>query len=117
MLKKESRNKLRIKRHLRIRENIKGTKKIPRLNVFRSNSNIYAQLIDDETNKTILSTSSLELKLDKNNIETAKLVGKDLAQKANNAKIKEVVFDRGGYLYHGKVKALAESARESGLKF
>lgn len=117
MIKKESRNSMRIKRHNRIRKNLSGTKELPRLNVFRSNTNMYAQIIDDETGKTLVSTSSLELKLDKNNIETAKKVGESIAEKAKDAKITEVVFDRSGYLYHGRIKALAESAREAGLKF
>ncbi len=117
MIKKESRNSMRIKRHNRIRKNLSGTKELPRLNVFRSNTNMYAQIIDDETGKTLVSTSSLELKLDKNNIETAKKVGESIAKKAIEAKITEVVFDRSGYLYHGRIKALAESAREAGLKF
>ena len=117
MIKKESRNSMRIKRHNRIRKNLSGTKELPRLNVFRSNANLYAQIIDDVTGKTLVSTSSLELKLDKNNIETAKKVGESIAKKAKDAKITEVVFDRSGYLYHGRIKALAESAREAGLKF
>ncbi len=117
MIKKESRNSMRIKRHNRIRKNLSGTKELPRLNVFRSNTNMYAQIIDDGSGKTLVSTSSLELKLDKNNIETAKKVGESIAKKAIEAKITEVVFDRSGYLYHGRIKALAESAREAGLKF
>lgn len=117
MIKKESRNSMRIKRHNRIRKNLSGTKELPRLNVFRSNANLYAQIIDDVTGNTLVSTSSLELKLDKNNIETAKKVGESIAKKAKDAKITEVVFDRSGYLYHGRIKALAEAAREAGLKF
>ena len=117
MIKKESRNSMRIKRHNRIRKNLSGTKELPRLNVFRSNTNMFAQIIDDGSGKTLVSTSSLELKLDKNNIETAKKVGESIAKKAKDAKITEVVFDRSGYLYHGRIKALAESAREAGLKF
>lgn len=117
MIKKESRNSMRIKRHNRIRKNLSGTKELPRLNVFRSNTNMYAQIIDDGSGKTLVSTSSLELKLDKNNIETAKQVGESIAKKAKDAKITEVVFDRSGYLYHGRIKALAEAAREAGLKF
>ena len=117
MIKKESRNSMRIKRHNRIRKNLSGTKELPRLNVFRSNTNMYAQIIDDGSGKTLVSTSSLELKWDKNNIETAKKVGESIAKKAKDAKITEVVFDRSGYLYHGRIKALAKSAREAGLKF
>lgn len=120
MINKKTRNDLRKKRHVKIRKNIHGTYAIPRLNVFRSNSNIYAQLIDDEEGKTLLSSSSLDKNLKiKNggNKEAAEIVGKDLAKKALAKDIKEVVFDRGGYLYHGRVKALAEAAREAGLKF
>ena len=117
MIKKESKNELRIKRHNRIRKNLSGTTEIPRLNIFRSNSAIYAQIIDDTKGETLVSTSSLELKLKGNNTETAVLVGKEIAKKAKAAKITNVVFDRGGYLYHGRVKALADAAREAGLEF
>lgn len=117
MIKKESRNNVRKARHERVRSKIFGTSECPRLNVFRSNSNIYVQIIDDENMKTLVSTSSLELKLKENNIDTAKKVGAEIAKKAKTAKITEVVFDRGGYKYHGKVLALAEAARENGLKF
>ena len=117
MIKKESRNVNRIKRHEKIRRSLSGTDKTPRLCVYRSNTAIYAQLIDDVKGVTLASSSSLELKLKNNNIETAQAVGKDIAKKAKEAKIKTVVFDRGGYLYHGRVKALAEAARENGLEF
>ena len=119
MISKESRNSMRLKRHERVREKIFGTSEMPRLCVFRSNTNIYAQIIDDEKGVTLVSASSLdkELNLKNNNIEAASKVGTSVAKKAIKAGIKEVVFDRGGYLYHGKVKALAEAARESGLKF
>ena len=117
MIKKESTNTLRIKRHNRIRKNLSGTKELPRLNVFRSNSNMYVQIIDDVEGVTLVSVSSLELKLDKNNVETATKVGTAIAKKALEAGINEVVFDRGGYAYHGRVKALADAAREAGLKF
>ena len=118
MIKNESRNELRKKRHARIRTKISGTADSPRLSVFRSNSNIFAQLIDDEKGVTLVSSSSLNLKLKNGgNVEGAKLVGKDIAEKAKKAKIKKVVFDRGGYLYHGRIKALAEAARENGLEF
>jgi large subunit ribosomal protein L18 len=103
---------------LRIRKKIKGTNVRPRVAVFRSNLQIYAQVIDDVAGKTLAAASSLELgkgKLTK--IETATKVGKALAEKAVAAGLSEVVFDRGGYLYHGRVKALAEGAREGGLKF
>ena len=117
MIKKESKNLMRIKRHKKIRQNLSGTETAPRLCVFRSNSAIYAQIIDDTKGITLVSSSSLELKIKNNNLETAAAVGKDIAQKAKKAKIKNVVFDRGGYIYHGRVKALAEAARENGLEF
>ena len=117
MIKKESKNVSRIKRHEKIRRTLSGTSTTPRLCVFRSNTAIYAQLIDDVKGVTLVSSSSLELKLKNNNLETAAAVGKDIASKAKKAKIKTVVFDRGGYLYHGRVKALADAARENGLEF
>ena len=120
MIKKVDRNKARAARHTRVRNKIVGTKSVPRLNVFRSNSNIFAQIIDDEASKTLVSASSIdkELKLENGgNTEAASKVGELLAKRAKKAKISEVVFDRGGYLYHGRVKALAEAARENGLKF
>ncbi len=117
MIKKESRNTLRKIRHTRVRKNISGTKEMPRLNVFRSNSEIYAQVIDDVTGTTLVSSSSRSLKIaNGGNIEAAKLVGKDIAEKCKKAKINKVVFDRGGYLYHGRVSALADAAREAGLE-
>ena len=120
MIKKESRNNMRVARHERIRKNMMGTSAIPRLNVFRSNTGIYAQIIDDETKTTLVSASSLDKDLkikNGSNVEAAKVVGKSIADKAKKAKITKVVFDRGGYLYHGRVKALAEAARENGLEF
>ena len=120
MIKKVARNDVRKARHERVRNKISGTKSVPRLNVFRSNSNIFAQIIDDENGTTLVSASSIDkdLKIEKGgNIEAATKVGEALAKKAKSAKITEVVFDRGGYLYHGRVKALAEAARENGLKF
>ena len=120
MIKKESRNSMRVVRHERIRTNINGTSTTPRLCVFRSNKEIYAQIIDDQSRTTLVSASSLdkELKLENgSNVEAAKVVGKAIAEKATKAKITKVVFDRGGYLYHGRVKALAEAARENGLEF
>lgn len=108
----------RIRRHVRVRKNISGTSETPRLNVFRSNKAIYAQVIDDSKGVTLVSSSSLELKLQNGgNIEAAQKVGKDIAEKCKKAKINKVVFDRGGFLYHGRVAALAESAREAGLEF
>ena len=120
MIKKESRNNMRVARHQRIRKNMMGTSAIPRLNVFRSNTGIYAQIIDDETRTTLVSASSLDKDLkikNGSNVEAAKVVGKSIAEKAKKAKITKVVFDRGGYLYHGRVKALADAARENGLEF
>ena len=117
MIKKESKNLMRIKRHRKIRQNLSGTETAPRLCVFRSNSAIYAQIIDDTKGITLVSSSSLELKIKNNNLEAAAAVGKDIAEKAKKAKIKTVVFDRGGYIYHGRIKALAEVARENGLEF
>lgn len=120
MIKKESRNSMRKVRHERVRADMIGTSTKPRLCVFRSNKAIYAQIIDDETKTTLVSASSLEKELkikNGSNVEAAKVVGKAIAEKAKKAKIKEVVFDRGGYLYHGRVQALAEAARENGLEF
>ena len=118
MIKKESKNVSRLRRHARVRNKISGTATCPRLNVFRSNSNIFAQIIDDEKGVTLVSSSSVELKIKNGgNIEGAKLVGKDIATKAKKNKIEKIVVDRGGYLYHGRVKALAEAARENGLEF
>ena len=120
MIKKESRNKMRESRHERVRKTLMGTSAIPRLCVFSSNTGIYAQIIDDETRTTLVSASSLDkdLKIENgSNVEAAKVVGEAIAKKATKAKIKNVVFDRGGYLYHGRVKALAEAARENGLEF
>ena len=118
MIKKESNNVMRKIRHTRVRNKITGTAEVPRLNVFRSNSHIFAQIIDDVKQTTLVSCSSVELKINNGgNIEGAKLVGAELAKKAKSKKITKVVFDRGGYLYHGRVKALAEAARENGLEF
>ena len=115
MIKKESRNNMRVVRHKRIRKQIIGTKEIPRLCVYRSNKNISVQIIDDEIGTTLAQASSIDLK--GNNIEIATKVGEQIALQAKKAKIKKVVFDRGGYLYHGRVKALAEAARAKGLEF
>lgn len=113
--KKDSR---RIKIKKSIRAKISGTSSAPRLSVFKSNTSIYAQLIDDSTGRTIVSSSSKEVSSDKNaNIEISGSVGKKLAEKALSTGIEKVTFDRNGYLYHGKLKALAEGAREGGLKF
>lgn len=105
-------------KHYRVRAKIsQGTQERPRLNVFKSNKEIYAQIINDETGTTIASSSTQQLKLTGNNKENAAKVGKDVADKAMSQGVSEVVFDRGGYIYHGKVKALADAAREQGLKF
>lgn len=106
----------RARRHLRIRQRIQGTGEKPRLSVFRSNKAIYAQLVDDTNGKTLVSSSSLGLK-GKKGVEAAKEAGLALAKSAKEKKIEICVFDRGGYLFHGQVKALAEGAREGGLKF
>ena len=120
MLKKVSRNEMRVERHKRIRKELSGNADRPRLNVFRSNANITAQIIDDEKGVTLVSASTLEKELkitNGGNVEAAKLIGAEIAKRAKKAKITKVVFDRGGYLYHGRVQALAEAARENGLEF
>ena len=118
MIKKIGSNVARTRRHARVRKKISGTSECPRLNVFRSLNNIYAQIIVDEKGVTLVSASSLELKETYGgNKEAAKEVGKLVAQKAAAAGISEVVFDRGGYIYHGRVAELAAGAREGGLKF
>ena len=120
MIKKVSRNEMRLERHKRIRKTLAGTAERPRLNVFRGNANITAQIIDDTKGVTLVSASTLEKELNiKNggNVEAAKIIGAEIAKRAKKAKISKVVFDRGGYLYHGRVKALAEAARENGLEF
>ena len=118
MIRKVSRNVMRQARHDRVRTKVHGTSAVPRLNVFRSNSNIFAQIIDDETATTLVSSSSVALKLENGgNAEAAALVGADVAKKAAAKGISAVVFDRGGYQYHGRVAALADAARENGLEF
>ncbi|MCD5397488.1 50S ribosomal protein L18 [candidate division NPL-UPA2 bacterium] len=122
MFKKQDRRLARDRRHKKVRKKIFGTGVRPRLSVFRSSCNIYAQLVDDEAGKTALAISSLspefrEIMKYGGNIEAAKLVGKTLSEKCQEKGIERIVFDRGGYLYHGRVKALAEGAREGGLKF
>ena len=120
MIKKVNRNEVRKARHTRVRNKLSGSESAPRLNVFRSNSNIFAQIIDDTKGETLVSASSIdkELKLQNGgNVEAARKVGELIAKRAKKAKISDVVFDRGGYLYHGRVKALAEAARENGLNF
>ena len=119
MIKKEDSNLSRIKRHERIRKNLSGTPEMPRLNVFRSSKHIYVQIIDDVSGTTLVSASSLDKGFEGSgsNTEAVKKVGLSVAQKAIEKGIRSVVFDRGGHLYHGRVKALAEGAREGGLEF
>ena len=119
MIKRPNTNAQRIKRHKRVRAKISGTAETPRLNVFRSEANIYAQIIDDVKGVTLVSASSLDKEIEGygGNIAAAGAVGKLIAERAKAKGIETVVFDRGGYLYHGRVKALAEGAREGGLQF
>ena len=119
MVKYADSNKARLNRHVRVRGKISGTAERPLLNVFRSLSNIYAQLIDDTKGVTLVSASTADKGFDgkKGNKEAARKVGNDIAKRAAEKGIVEVVFDRGGYIYHGRVKELAEGAREGGLKF
>ena len=122
MINRPDTNAQRLKRHKRVRGKISGTPERPRLNVFRSNTNIYAQVIDDVNGVTLVAASSLDKELKDQNVtggnaEGAKLVGALVAKRAVEKGITTVVFDRGGYIYHGRVAALAEAAREAGLKF
>ena len=119
MVSKKDSNKARLKRHKRVRAKISGTASRPRLAVYRSNKNIYAQIIDDETGVTLVSASTLDEGFEGigSNTEAAKKVGAAVAERAIQKGISEVVFDRGGYIYHGRVQELAEGAREGGLKF
>jgi len=119
MIKRPNTNAQRLKRHKRVRGKVSGTSERPRLNVFRSGNNISAQIIDDTKGVTLASASSLEKSFEGrgNNIEGAAKVGQAIAQRAKDKGIDTVVFDRGGYLYHGRVKALADGAREAGLEF
>ena len=119
MVSKIDKNAMRQKRHIRVRGKISGTPECPRLNVFRSNANIYAQIIDDVNGVTLVAANTLEKEFEgtTGNCEAAKKIGAVLAERAKAKGIEEVVFDRGGYIYHGRVAALAEGAREAGLKF
>ena len=118
MYSKNDKNKDRQRRHERIRRKVSGTESCPRLNVFRSNAHIHCQIIDDVNGTTLVSCSSVEMKLaNGSNVEAAKQVGAEIAKRALAKGIENVVFDRGGYIYHGRVQALAEAAREAGLKF
>ena len=122
MVKKVSRKEVRAKKHMRIRNRLSGTPECPRLAVFRSNNHMYAQIIDDTVGNTLVSASTLEKEvkseLEKtNNVEAAAYLGTVIAKRAVEKGIKEVVFDRGGFIYHGKIQALADAAREAGLNF
>ncbi|MBE7070268.1 MAG: 50S ribosomal protein L18 [Ruminococcaceae bacterium] len=122
MIGRIDKNKIRKRKHVRVRKKISGTGECPRLCVFRSNAHIYAQIIDDEAQTTLASASTLDKEIKGSvsvgsNIEAAKAVGKLIAERAAAKDIKVVVFDRSGYLYHGRVQALAEAAREAGLEF
>ena len=119
MVKNIDKKAMRLKRHVRVRGKISGTPECPRLNVFRSNANIYAQIIDDVNGVTLVSANTLEKEFEgaTGNAEAAKKVGMVIAERAIAKGINEVVFDRGGYVYHGRVAALAEGAREGGLQF
>ena len=122
MIRKESKIEIRAKKHMRIRNRFSGTAERPRLAVFRSNNHMYAQIIDDTVGNTLVSASTLQkdvkAELEKtNNVDAAAYLGKVIAEKAMAKGIKTVVFDRGGFIYQGKVKALAEAAREAGLEF
>ncbi|AGA56540.1 MAG: 50S ribosomal protein L18 [Thermobacillus sp.] len=122
MITKIDKNKARLKRHLRVRKKINGTAERPRLSVFRSSKHIYAQLIDDEKGITLASASTLDKELrDKigngGSVEAARQVGELIARRAKEKGVAKVVFDRGGYLYHGRIQALADAAREGGLEF
>ena len=121
MIKKESRSAIRVKKHLRVRNRFSGTAERPRLAVFRSNNHMYAQIIDDTVGNTLVSASTVQKdvkdQLEKtNDVAAAAYLGKVIAQKALDAGIKEVVFDRGGFIYQGKIQALADAAREAGLE-
>ena len=120
MFRKENRQEARVRRHLRVRKKVSGTNEQPRLAVYRSEKNIYAQIIDDVKGVTLVSASSLDKDFESkvgSNKEAAKLVGQLVAKKAIEAGIKKVVFDRGGYVYHGRIQELADGAREAGLEF
>ena len=119
MVSRQDSNIARKKRHIRVRGKISGTAECPRLNVYRSLANIYVQLIDDEAGVTLAQASTVEKDFAQygGNVEAAKAVGKKLAERATEKGIKECVFDRGGYVYHGRVAAVAEGAREGGLEF
>ena len=122
MIKKESRSEIRVKKHMRVRNRLSGTAERPRLAVFRSNNHMYAQIIDDTVGNTLVAASTAEkavkAELEKtNDVVAAAYVGKVIAERALEKGIKAVIFDRGGFVYHGKIQALADAAREAGLEF
>ena len=122
MVSKKSRSEIRVKKHMKLRNRFSGTAECPRLAVFRSNNHMYAQIIDDTVGNTLVSASTLQKEvkanLEKtNNVDGAAYLGKVIAERALEKGIKDVVFDRGGFIYHGKVQALADAAREAGLNF
>ena len=122
MVSKKSRSEVRVKKHRRIRNRLSGTTECPRLAVFRSNNHMYAQIIDDTVGNTLVSASTLQKDVKANqkktnNVDAAAYLGKVIANKAVEKGIKDVVFDRGGFIYHGKIQALADAAREAGLNF
>ncbi len=122
MVSKKTRSEVRMKKHKKIRNRFSGTPECPRLAVFRSNNHMYAQIIDDTVGSTLVSACTLQKDVKENlektnNVEAAAYVGKVIAERALEKGIKDVVFDRGGYIYHGKVRALADAAREAGLNF
>ncbi len=122
MIKKKSRSEVREKKHLKIRNRFSGTAERPRLSVFRSNKHMYAQIIDDTVGHTLVSASTVEKSVQSelkytDNVEAAKYLGSVIGKRAVEKGIKEVVFDRGGFIYHGKIAALADAAREAGLEF
>ncbi|MBQ9029867.1 MAG: 50S ribosomal protein L18 [Parasporobacterium sp.] len=122
MISKKSRSEVRVKKHMKLRNRFQGTAERPRLSVYRSNMHIYTQIIDDVAQKTLVSASTVQKdiksELEKtNDVAAAAYLGKVIAERAKAAGITEVVFDRGGYVYHGKIKALADAAREAGLEF
>jgi len=117
MIKRQDRKESRLRRHRRVRVHVAGTKERPRLAVFRSLNHVYAQVIDDSSSQTVASASTVALKAKGNGVARAAEVGKEIAARAKAAGITSVVFDRGGFLYHGRIKALADAAREAGLEF
>ena len=116
-MKVNSRNKARMKKHLKIRQKISGTSRVPRLSIYKSHQNFYAQLIDDTKGITLVSASTINDKEYSGNVKAAEKLGHEMGKKIKNLNIKEIVFDRSGYIYHGKVKSFAEAVRAEGVKF